>query len=178
MGKTLPAPDRQTGELPIPPNHRIAIPLSLAMVVVLGFSGGALAQGKVHADPAKPYPGFKPHELSFETPKDEIARTEYRSEPFYAVILKTVPACSVTEAERTATQALWPGHKVFATRFGCDDNPEENITYTNVNAKVGFIAVYAGTTSAEANRLLAAVKATGRFPGANIRRMQAVLVYP
>jgi hypothetical protein len=34
------------------------------------------------------------------------------------------------------------------------------------------MAIYAGTTIADANRMLAAVKATGKFPGANIRRMR------
>ena len=55
---------------------------------------------------------------------------------------------------------------------------EEFIRYTNVNDKFGFLAVHAGATLNEANKRLAEVKATGRFPGANIRRMQAVLVYP
>ena len=151
------------------------IPATMLLAVI---SGSVLAQGKVQPDPAKPYPGFKPHELSFQTPNDGIARSEYRSEPFYAIILKTVPACRVTEPERLAVQALLPGHKVFATRFGCDDNPEENIRYTNVNPAFGFIAVYAGTTPAQAGQVLARVKAIGRFPGANIRQMQAVLVYP
>jgi hypothetical protein len=35
------------------------------------------------------------------------------------------------------------------------------------------MAIYAGLTPAEANRMLAAVKATGKFPGANLRRMRA-----
>lgn len=155
-----------------------AIAVIPAAVLLAVISGSVLAQGKVHPDPAKPYPGFKPHELSFQTPNDGIARPEYRSEPFYAIILKTVPACRVTEQERLAVQALLPGRKVFATRFGCDDNPEENIHYTNVNPAFGFIAVYAGATPAQASQVLARVKAMGRFPGANIRQMQAVLVYP
>jgi hypothetical protein len=37
------------------------------------------------------------------------------------------------------------------------------------------MAVYAGMSLAEANRLLASVKATGKFPGANIRRMRAMI---
>lgn len=156
----------------------IANPLQASEAAQTGQTGHVPSPGKVHGDPAKPYPGFKPHELSFVTPTDGVARPEFRSEPFYAIILKTVPACRVTEEERLAVQALLPGQKVFSTRFGCDDSPEENITYTNVNAKVGFLAVYAGTTPAQAGQLLAKVKTTGRFPGANIRRMQVVLVYP
>ncbi len=37
------------------------------------------------------------------------------------------------------------------------------------------MAVYAGATLADANRTLRAVKATGKFPGANIRRMRAIM---
>ncbi|MDT7604021.1 MAG: hypothetical protein QOF61_2018, partial [Acidobacteriota bacterium] len=36
-----------------------------------------------------------------------------------------------------------------------------------------ILAVYAGATRAEAERTLADVKATGKFPGANLRRMRA-----
>jgi hypothetical protein len=46
-----------------------------------------------------------------------------------------------------------------------------------VNAKVGFIAVYAGDSLEQAQQFLATVKQTGRS-GANLRRMQAVLGYP
>jgi hypothetical protein len=40
------------------------------------------------------------------------------------------------------------------------------------------IAAYAGSTLPQAEQFLQTVKAAGRFPGANLRRMQAVLVYP
>ena len=140
----------------------------------------AHAQGKVQPDPAKPCSdkGSKPHELCFEKPKDQVARAEYLSEPFYAVILKTAERCIISEKERLQTQALFPNAKVFSMRFQCDDNIEENISYTNVNDKFGFLAVYAGLHLKEANSRLAEIKAAGRFPGANIRRMQARLVYP
>jgi hypothetical protein len=138
------------------------------------------SQGKVQPDPTVPKiacQGFKPHELCFERPRDGLARTEYLSEPFYAVILKTTEPCAVAEEERLQAQALFPRSKVFSMRFQCDDNIEENITYTNVDAKFGFLAVHAGTTLEEAKKRLAEVNATGRFPGANIRKMQAKLVY-
>jgi hypothetical protein len=38
--------------------------------------------------------------------------------------------------------------------------------------------VYAGDTLEQARQFLELVKQTGRFPGANMRRMQAVLTYP
>lgn len=138
----------------------------------------ATAEGRIFPDPAQPHSGFKSHQLAFATPKDGVARTEFRSQPFFAVILKTAPRCSVGEAERLQVQALFPSSKVFATRFDCEDSIEEHITYTDVDPKWGFLAVYAGSTRTEAERFLKGVAATGRFPGANVRRMHAVLVYP
>lgn len=139
---------------------------------------GAFAQGKVHPDPAKPRPGFKPHQLAFETPQDGVARDEFRSAPFYAVILKTVARCSPVEKERAAIQKLFPANKVFAPMFECDQEPEDAIRYTNVNPKLGFIAVYASDDVEQAEEFLAGVQQMGLYPGANLRRMQAVLVYP
>jgi hypothetical protein len=152
----------------------IAITLSLAGVA------SAHAQGRVEPNPANACSdgNFKSHELCFKTPGDGVARAEYLSEPFYAIILKTAERCTITEDERLQAQQRFPGTKVFSMRFSCDDNVEENISYTNVNDKFGFLAVYAGRTLKEAKARLAEVKATGRFPGANIRKMQARLVYP
>ncbi|MBC8024710.1 MAG: hypothetical protein H7Y89_01850 [Steroidobacteraceae bacterium] len=152
----------------------IAITISLAGIV------SAHAQGKIDPDPANPCSdgNFKRHELCFKTPNDGVARAEILSESFYAVILKTADRCTITEAERLEAQGRFPKTKVFSMRFQCDDDIEENISYTNVNDKFGFLAVYAGLTLREAKVRLAEVKATGRFPGANIRRMQAKLIYP
>jgi hypothetical protein len=151
-----------------------------AVIFSLASIASADTLGKVRPDPANPCSdqGFKPHELCFETPKDEIARAEYLSEPFYAVILKTTEPCSITEDERLQTQGLFPRGKVFSMRFYCDENIEENISYTNVNDKFGFLAVYAGRTMKEAKARLEEVKATGKFQGANIRKMQARFVFP
>jgi hypothetical protein len=135
-------------------------------------------EGRVFADPAKAPAGFKPHELAFATPKDGVARAEYRSVPFYAVILRTAARCSVKETERREVQRLFPANKVFFPRAGCEDTPEENIAYTNVDPKFGFLAVYAGADEAEARRFLEKVKSLNRFPGANLRQMQAVLIFP
>ena len=148
------------------------------LALSLALAATALAQGKIHPDPAKPRPGFKPHQLSFETPQDGVARDEFRSAPFYAVILKSAPPCSVKEKERAEIQALFPSNKVFAPLTSCDQDPEDTISYTNVNPKAGFIAVYAGESLEQAQQFLASVKQSGRFPGANLRRMQAVLGYP
>lgn len=125
---------------------------------------------------------FKPHELCFATPKDEIARAEFQSEPFFAIILKSAQPCSITEKERLETQALFPRNKVFSNRFQCGEETEENIGYTNIARnvpdKLGFLAVYAGKTLSDAAKTLLEVQNTNRFPGANVRKMQAILVYP
>jgi len=136
------------------------------------------AAGRVHGDPSRAVEGFKPHELPFELVADGIARPELRSDEFFAVILRTAPRCSLKEADRRAAQAMFPAHKVFATRFECEDGLEEHLTYTNVDPKWGFLAAYGGTTASEAEAVLRAAQATGRFPGANVRKMQAVRVSP
>jgi len=98
----------------------------------------------------------------------------YDTELFYAVILKSVGQgendCDVfvPEPERLEAQALFPDHKVFTSR--CPD--VETLGYTNVSPKHRFMAVYAGTTLTEARGLLQAVKATGKFPDATIRRVR------
>ena len=126
-------------------------------------------------DPAHPCPGFKPHDLSFVLPRDGVPRAEIRSAPFYAVILRTLAPCTITEAERAEAQKLWVHNKVFATRFECDGDVENNVSYSNVDPKHGFLAVYAGDTQAAARAFLAEVKRTGKFPGANLRKMQVVV---
>jgi hypothetical protein len=150
------------------------------VIVSLVLPGAAFAdtQGKVHPEPATLCKGFKPHHLCFDMPADGIARAEYFSVPFYAIILKTSERCSIPEKERLQVQDLFPRSKVFSESFQCDDDVEESIRYTNVNEKFGFLAVHAGATLKEANKRLAEVKAAGKFPGANIRKMQAVFVFP
>jgi hypothetical protein len=161
------------GTLPMK-TSRTMIAFAFLLMTAAAFAD---SQGKVQPDPQKACPGFKPHELCFETPKDGLARVEYLSEPFYAVILKTTDRCMASEEERLWAQTLFPRSKVFSMRFQCDDNIEENITYTNVDSNFGFLAVYAGSTLEAARKRLAEVNATGRFPGANIRKMQAKLMY-
>ncbi len=114
---------------------------------------------------------FEPYDLPFRVPKNSVI---FDTELFYVVILKSVAAgdndCDtfVPETERLATQALFPNFKVFTSR--CAEAPY--LFYTNINDKQRIMAVYAGTSLAESQRVLAAVKATGKFPGANLRRMR------
>lgn len=117
---------------------------------------------------------FEPYVLPFRMPANAVI---YDTEVFYAVVLRSVPTsrdnCDnyVPEPERLAAQLLFPDHKVFTSR--CVEPGE--VSYTNTNPRANFMAVYAGNTPAEANRVLANVKATGKFPGANLRRMRAVI---
>jgi hypothetical protein len=147
------------------------------LAALMSLAAGA-PTARVCGDPSRPCPGFKAHDLSFVLPADGKARAEAKSAPFYAVILRTVPRCGLAEPERERVQALFPRNKVFATRFECDDDLENAVTYTGVDAKVGFLAVYAGDDRAAAKKTLQAVQAAGGFPGANLRRMQVVLVSP
>lgn len=122
--------------------------------------------------PCKTSATFEPNDLPFRLPANAVI---YDTELFYAVMLKSVKSpddnCDVfvSESERVAAQALFPDHKVFASR--CTE--PGHLYYTNTSSNAHFMAVYAGTTLSEANRMLAAVQATGKFPGANIRHMRA-----
>ena len=135
-----------------------------------------LTQGKVCADPARPCPDFKANELSFGIKqKFNFDRGQDRSQPFYAVILRSDKLCSIQEPERVKVQTLFPSRKVFVHQHFCQDFGDK-VTYTNINRKVGFLAVYAGEREDEAKRFLAEVKA-GQFADANLRRLQVVITY-
>jgi hypothetical protein len=130
---------------------------------------------KVCGDPTARCPTsatFEANDLSFRIPKNAVM---WETEDFYAVVLKSVRTkpddCAqfVSETERLAAQSLFPQRKVFTSR--CVD--AGSLYYTNTAPNQRLMGVYAGATRAEAARTLAAVKATGRFPGANIRRMRA-----
>lgn len=116
---------------------------------------------------------FEAHDLRFELPRNAVI---WETQEFYVVILKSVRArgeqdCDtfVPEAERLAAQALFPRRKVFTSRC----NEPVSVYYTNAAPTQRFMAVYAGATRAEAAKTLAAARATGKFPGANLRRMRA-----
>jgi hypothetical protein len=115
---------------------------------------------------------FEPHDLRFRVPRNAVI---WETELFYAVVLKSMNApdencdAHIPESERLAAQALFPERKVFASR--CVE--PGTLYYTNTRPNTRLMAVYAGPTLAEANRVLAAVKSTGKFPRANIRRMRA-----
>ena len=117
---------------------------------------------------------FEPYALPFRMPQNSVI---YDTEFFYAVVLKSVSTANnncdnyIPEPERLAAQILFPNNKVFASR--CAEPAE--VSYTNTRTDTNFMAVYAGPTLADANRMLATVQATRKFSGANIRRMRAVI---
>jgi hypothetical protein len=122
---------------------------------------------------------FQANDLPFQVGKDMVI---VDTVPFYAIILKSAAVkddnCDVfiPESDRVAAQELFPNNKVFSSR--CID--PENLFYEEVGTRKPRIlsethrimAVYAGRTLAEAKELLEAVKATGKYPGANIRRLR------
>ena len=148
---------------------------------------GALSFGTVHGQthtrarkasicgnptlPCKTSVTFQPYDLPFRVPKDAVI---FDTELFYAIVLKSVGKneddCEVfvPEGERLEVQSLFPLQKVFTSR--CAD--VETLFYANVSPQHRFMAVYAGATLKEANRVLAAVKSTAKFPGARVRRMR------
>jgi uncharacterized protein len=135
-----------------------------------------LTQGAVCPDPNRPCAGFKPNELSFAIAKPfAFDRGRDKSLPFYAVILKSGPLCSINDGERLQAQKQFPGVKVFLHRYFCEDFGDK-VTYSNVDAKSGFVAVYAGATEADAKRMLAQAIAA-RYKDANVRRMEVIVVY-
>ena len=115
---------------------------------------------------------FQPYQLPFVIPANAVI---WETEKFYAVVLKSVRDESkggncdifVPEAEREAAQALFPRHKVFASR--CTEAGD--LYYLGVAESTQFMAVYAGRTRAEGLAVLAKVKATGKYPDANLRRL-------
>ena len=136
-----------------------------------------LKVGQVCPDPAHPCAGFRPHDLSFVTQSNGVARAEEKSEWFYAVLLRSAPACSITESQRLVTQAAFPRRKVFSSRFQCDDDVENNVRYEGTNESVTFLAVYAGRTLPTARAFVNESRMSRRYPGANIRRMRVVRVW-
>src|SRR3984893_7822510 len=150
---------------------------SLVAVTALALAANAHAQSRQRVRhlsicgnpsvPCKTSATFQPNDLPFRVPKNAVI---YDTELFYVIILKSVATSEddcdifVPESERLNVQALFPDHKVFSSR--CPD--VETLFYTNISSKHRIMAVYAASTLVEAKRLLESIKATGKFPGANI----------
>lgn len=174
------------GILPTQPLRKIVLPAFVLMIAIIGAGSLEIVSGQSRATLRRAKKGsicgnpkvacktsvtFQPHDLAFRVPQNAVI---FDTELFYAVILKSVAApeddCNtfVPETERLAAQALFPDRKVFASR--CIEPGE--LFYTNISDKHRIMAVFAGTTLIEANRVLSEVMATGKYAGANIRRMR------
>lgn len=140
-------------------------------------------------DPAKPChhkeKRFDDWELSFKMPARLTPNKPCRSAPFYAVILKTYPMgddcdggefIEAAEADRKREQTNQLQRKVFAN-YECPnmgavsyefegrwDAKKENVLIGN------FIAIYVGTTKAEADEALGSLT----YPKAQLKQMTAV----
>lgn len=168
------------------PSRALAGTLLVTAVALSFFNTDAIAQSRRRGPvkypaicgnpmaPCKSVVTWPAYNLPFRLPENAVI---YETALFYAIMLKSVKAAEencdvfIPEAERLAAQSLFPANKVFASR--CFEPGD--LSYTNTSGNTRFMAVYAGSTVADANRMLAAVKATGKFPGANIRRMRAVM---
>ena len=130
-------------------------------------------KGKVCGDPTVPCKTtgtFDANDLAFKIPANAVI---WESEEFYAIILTSVASpddnCEtfVPEADRLEAQGLFPKMKVFTSRCTMGGS----LFYSNVAPGQQFMGVFAGLTKAEADRALATVKGSGKYPGANIRKM-------
>ena len=128
---------------------------------------------------------FAAYELAFRLPARLRAGKQYKSVPFYALILKTYDeeTCDADdhtasiERERLRIQKQHPTRKVFGS-YSCPNLAAVDYDFPGKLDSSGervliqtFIAVYAGKSSAEANELLTSVRKL--FPQAVIKRMTA-----
>jgi len=154
-------------------NIKRAIAVFILIILTANF---VAAQRNSGGGKVNPNPNCGGSDLCVEWAPDNAARDEYRSDFFYAVILKTTAKCAATEKERLKFQVLFPKNKVFLEEAACNDDAEKRNSYSGIgDDKHSFIAVYAGATKAEAEKFLQIVKATKKFPGANVRRTQVVV---
>ena len=126
---------------------------------------------------------FAPYELSLVLPARIKTNSGYKSEVFFAVILKDkIPVTETEECdggefhtkienERKKVQTLFPKHKVFAG-YQCPDMAAIGYLINGQPHNENFLAVYGGATIEDANIVLFA--AQGRYPKAAIKKMQAV----
>jgi hypothetical protein len=111
---------------------------------------------------------FAAYELPFRLPVSLKPKQEYKSEPFYGVIIKTYESedCDADdhtasiERERIAVQKTYPRRKVFAS-YSCPNMDALSYDFPGLmdasRERVlinTFIAVYAGRTSQEAEEFL------------------------
>ncbi len=162
--------------------------LMLILIVLLFVSVEAQTGLAVCSNPRSPCQHkdkqFAPYELSFRLPARIRQNYDYKSVAFYAVVLKTYKdfeaggdGCdggefsTAIEAERVQAQKLFPNQKAFAA-YQCPDMGAVLYKSGGKDLNDTFLAIYGGATQAEADLVLA--KARARYPGATVKRMQAI----
>jgi len=157
--------------------------IGLVICLIVPGTFPAQIQGALCQQPTVKCPSsysFAAYQLPFTIKEKLVFGKSYQSEEFYAIVLKSVkaagdPDCSfVTEAERLEEQKWWPSRKVFASHLNC---PEELVVYDNVDNNFNFLAVYAGKTLKEAQRLLNQIRVNPRYSQAYLKRMRVILEY-
>lgn len=130
---------------------------------------------------------FKPSDLVFDARDyDESSSATLFSKYFYAVVLETVQGYKenggcreISETKRAAAQELFPVNKAFAYNYYCRDisTGESFIGYegAGLTELTHFLAVYGGTTNAEAAKIL--TQAKKKYPKAKIVRMRAGIMF-
>ena len=142
---------------------------------------------KVCGNPSAPckskHKEFAPYEISMTLPARVKANQSYKSEGFFAVILKNRIAVPGTEecdggeyhtrveSERKKVQAMFANHKAFASHQ-CPDMGALGYVVDGQPYNEIFLAVYGGATMEEAKGILQSVRT--KYPGAAIKKLQAV----
>ena len=127
---------------------------------------------------------FAEWELPYQLPKLLKRDVNYKSVPFYAVLIKTYESeecdegwyTASIERERVRIQKLYPTRKVFGSH-DCPDMDAVGYDFAGQQDASGkllfsaFIAVYAGKTPAEASEFLKDEQT--RYPRAELKQMTA-----
>ena len=142
-------------------------------------------------DPAQPCKGnkdigFDEWSITFRLPAKVQPNKTYRSAPFYAIIVKILQNADEDpcdggdyveslEAERKSLQKEFPDRKVFAS-YSCPNMGATGYDFPGSSDSEktlvdNFIAVYAGSTKEEAEKLLPRLKA--KYPAAQVKPMTA-----
>ena len=156
----------------------------LFMTFHVSAQTGLVICGNPHVSCQNKTKQFAPYELSFKLPARLRQNYDYKTMTFYAVILKIYKdfepggdGCdggefsTAIEAERAKAQKLFPDQKAFAS-YQCPDMGAVLYKSGAKDLNDTFLAVYGGTTLAQAQTILA--KAKVNFPDATLKRMVAV----
>jgi hypothetical protein len=162
--------------------------LNLIIVLSLSFIyTSAQTPLKVCPNPSAPckskHREFYPYDLSFTLPAKIKANVDYKSAPFFAIILKESIKVSESEecdggefhkrveADRKKIQAGFPDKKVFAS-YQCPDMGALSYMVNGQPLNDNFIALYAGETQGEADLTMLLIKS--KYPKAALKKMQVI----